>query len=236
MNINDNYKKYREDTINIEGIPYPIYDGGLRFFEQTRRIKKWPINNGDLVVDVGCGHLPFPYATILLDKDMKDGKERFYFPIPHDERQLIEADIEQGLPFKNKEIDFLYCSHTLEHCNDPGFVISEIERVAKRGFIETPNLIFEILFGGNDDTHKWVTDYCEDSDVLNFRKLKRKELSAIKRRKELGNVIYKLFKDNEKPFRLHLTAYWKNQDVFTECFLWEDKINFNVVKEGVLSY
>ena len=37
----------------------------------------------------------------------------------------------ESLPFSDKEIDFLICSHCIEHVNDPLSVFSEFSRIAK---------------------------------------------------------------------------------------------------------
>jgi SAM-dependent methyltransferase len=229
-NQSDNNRLIRPSE-EMDGIPFRIYDGGLRFFEQTRRIGNWPIRqpNNKKIVDVGCGHTPFPYANILVDKDIANCKERFGFAIPVDGRRIIEADIEVMLPFSDKEVDFLYCSHTLEHCENPLIAAQEIIRVAKAGFIEVPNIIYELLFGGDESLHKWISDYNELSNQLLFRKLTSSEKKAIQRRKQLGDYPWKLFADPEKPKRLHSVAYWQNQELFTNCFLWEN--SFSVIIE-----
>jgi SAM-dependent methyltransferase len=229
--VNISKENILESSIIVEGIPYPIYDGGLRFFEQTRRIGNWPIDKTTQnIVDVGCGHTPFPYANILIDKNISDCKERFGFAIPNDCRTIIEADVEIQLPLSNKEVDFLYCSHTLEHCEEPIRALKEIMRVAKAGFIETPNIVYELLFGGNESLHKWVTECDERENKLVFRKLSSTEKKAIIRREQLGDYPWKLFADPIKKHRLHHTAYWQNQELFTNCFLWQNSFNIEIIE------
>jgi hypothetical protein len=52
----------------------------------------------------------------------------------------IQRDICDREPFlfKDKEIDFVVCSQTLEDVRDPLWVCSEMIRVAKAGYIEVP--------------------------------------------------------------------------------------------------
>jgi ubiquinone/menaquinone biosynthesis C-methylase UbiE len=51
------------------------------------------------------------------------------------------------LPFEDKSVDFLICSHTLEDLRDPIRVCREINRVAKAGYIEVPSRAMETIFG-----------------------------------------------------------------------------------------
>lgn len=68
--------------------------------------------------------------------------------------------------FKNKEIDFLYTMQMLEHVDDPEKACSEIMRVAKRGFIDTPRDICDIHMGHPE--HKWFINLVDN--VLVFSK------------------------------------------------------------------
>jgi SAM-dependent methyltransferase len=221
-----------EATQHVTGIPYPVYDAGLRFYEQTRRIGMWPIPHGRIesVVDVGCGHVPFPYANVLVDREPSLATERFGWPIPRDDRPLIAADLERGLPFANRSVDFMYCSHVLEHCEHPDAACGEILRVAKAGFIETPSLTFELILGGDEHSpHRWVTEYDDRHNLLTFRRLSGHERRIIERRIATGNAISRLLRDPLNPWRCHSVAYWKNQEMFTNCFLWNDTFQYQVL-------
>ena len=55
---------------------------------------------------------------------------------------LVQADA-QALPFKDKCVDYILCSETIEHLPNPDVAIREISRVAREGFlISTPNFGF----------------------------------------------------------------------------------------------
>lgn len=67
----------------------------------------------------------------------------------------VVCDINQGLPFKDNEIDEVYSRHTLEHVDDIFFVMKEIYRILK----PTGNLIIKVPHfscptGYSDLTHK----------------------------------------------------------------------------------
>ena len=50
-------------------------------------------------------------------------------------------------PFPDQYFDYCTCSHTLEDIRDPLWVCSEMRRVAKAGYIETPSMAFELTRG-----------------------------------------------------------------------------------------
>ena len=50
-------------------------------------------------------------------------------------------------PFPDHYFDYCTCSHTLEDIRDPLWVCSEMRRVAKAGYIETPSMAFELTRG-----------------------------------------------------------------------------------------
>lgn len=67
-------------------------------------------------------------------------------------------------PFPDQFFDFCTCSHTLEDLRDPIWVCSEMRRVAKAGYIETPSMAFELTRGREANVpvglshHFWVVE------------------------------------------------------------------------------
>ena len=51
----------------------------------------------------------------------------------------------ENLPFKDKTFDFVIAAHVLEHSAHPEKFLSELQRVAKSGYIEVPDAIMERL-------------------------------------------------------------------------------------------
>jgi len=93
----------------------------------------------DLVLDIGSGDKPHWRADVIADKFLHDDQQRNSGRVLLDKRKLfVKADVAK-LPFQDKTFDFVYCSHLLEHVDDPGQAIKEIIRVGKAGYLEVPS-------------------------------------------------------------------------------------------------
>jgi len=66
---------------------------------------------------------------------------------------MIIAAVER-LPFATKSFDFVICSHVIEHVEHPDRALRELERVGRRGYIETPSADWEKLAGF--PFHRWL--------------------------------------------------------------------------------
>jgi uncharacterized protein YbaR (Trm112 family)/SAM-dependent methyltransferase len=113
--------------------------------------KRLGITESDLVLDVGSGSSPDLRSNVLCDKFVVDGTERHGGAILRD-RPLVVGDVER-LPFKSGAFDYVICSHVLEHVSDPAQALSELGRVANRGYIETPSAEWELVAGF--PFHRW---------------------------------------------------------------------------------
>lgn len=105
------------------------------------------------VLDIGSGHRPHIDATHLVDLYLEDDKERGK-KLKCVGKILIQADIE-ALPFKAKVFDYVYASHVLEHTVDPALACRELIRVAKAGYIETPDPFYEQGYGYPNKERGW---------------------------------------------------------------------------------
>jgi SAM-dependent methyltransferase len=101
-----------------------------------------PIRRDDFVLDVGSGGNPHPAADLILDKYV-DPIHRLGVRLRTD-RPFVLADAVR-MPFRDKTFDFAVAFHVLEHMPDPASFLNELQRVAKAGYIETPNVFFERL-------------------------------------------------------------------------------------------
>lgn len=100
-----------------------------------------------LVLDVGSGHNPHPRANILVDRFIENDRHRSgqAVTLPSG-KSFIVADA-SALPFRADTFDFVICSHVAEHIPESSLesFCSELNRVAKAGYIETPNVLTEYL-------------------------------------------------------------------------------------------
>lgn len=103
----------------------------------------------DRVLEIGPGATPHPRSDIFLELDYKDEEERIAqsgnVGILNTNKEIVYYD---GIkfPFKDKEFDYVICSHVLEHVNDADTFLKEIERVGKKGYLEFPTVYYDYLY------------------------------------------------------------------------------------------
>jgi hypothetical protein len=137
------------------------------------------LHPADVVLDIGGWAHPFNRANYVMD--FEPYESRGYYnrtfardnPIPplggqtecFDKARWIQRDIceRTPYPFRDKEIDFLICSHTLEDIRDPLWVCAEMIRIAKAGYIEVPSRVWETCRGHEPaiaglSHHRWLID------------------------------------------------------------------------------
>ena len=104
----------------------------------------------DVVVDIGGWAQPLTRADFVVDLMPYETRGIFGRVGPEPERftrdTWLKVDIcTEPLPFEDQSVDYLVCSHTLEDLRDPIRVCKEINRVAKRGYIEVPSRRMESI-------------------------------------------------------------------------------------------
>lgn len=181
---------------------------------------RFGIRRGDKVLDVGCGARPFIFATHLADVSLSDNTQRFGGSVPPTHLPFYECSVER-MPFKDREFDFVYCSHVMEHVDNPAAACHEIMRVGKRGYIECPRSWVEYAF--HSSAHRWLVDH--ERNCLIFREKLDEE------RNDFLGIQYSIFtwlKDHR--FR----RYWdkpKTKAIRNVEFYWEDSFNFLVIQK-----
>ncbi len=147
-----------------------------RYEQYQSRFFDLKLNPGDTVLDMGSGHFPLPYATTLADISLTDGsigRAGNEFKLVAGKR-VVECTVEET-PFADKEFDFVYCSHVLEHVTDPEKACAELMRIGKRGYIETPKPGKDVLFNtAAVSNHKWAVEFIHG--VLTFREYEEADL------------------------------------------------------------
>ena len=172
------------------------------------------------VLDVGGWYIPFTRADYVVDLMPYETRGRGQGPGP--ERfgpdSWAQLDVcRDPLPFGDKSFDFVVCSHTLEDIRDPLFLCTELNRVAKAGYIETPSLLAELTFGIESKRyagwyhHRWLV--AMQDDRITFRH---------KPHFVHGNWRYHL------PKRM---ARSLTRGERVTCMLWEDSFSFEELIE-----
>ncbi len=161
-----------------------------------------PVDKDALVLEVGSGGNPYFRSNVLIDAYF-DTRERHYAKLITD-RPTVLGFVE-NLPFKDNSFDFVIASHVLEHSKDPEKFLSEIQRVAKAGYIEVPDAFFERLACYLDHRLE-ITDI--DNELI-IRKKKNyiqdeevEKLFANKFKSVFGKIVAKY------PFKFNVRYYW----------------------------
>lgn len=179
----------------------------------------WDIRPGELVLDVGSGGWPFTKATHLADRFPDETTHRVE-ALRRDERPFVAVDLE-CLPFSDGAWDFVFCSHVLEHLEHPGRAIRELMRVGRRGYIEVPTRLSDVMldFTRLPDHHRWHGLVLGGTLVL-------VEWTEGERR-ELGQAFYSaLQSDFANPFQ---DFFERNRDLFFASLPWTGRIDFLVI-------
>lgn len=154
------------------------------FSHKIKSIKKT-----DRVLEIGPGGTPHDRADVFLDidpKHFKDEHEALYqrgaAPPLKTDKPIVYYDGKK-FPFKNKEFDYVICSHVLEHVDDVGAFVKEIFRITDKGYIEFPTILYDyiydipvhpnfVYFDKNANTLRWLkkhqTNFADFKDVQHF--------------------------------------------------------------------
>ncbi|MBF0123429.1 MAG: class I SAM-dependent methyltransferase [Candidatus Omnitrophica bacterium] len=195
----------------------PSWDGEKDRFSYQKKLFNFSIKDGDRVLDVGCGAIPFPLATVVVDLHTGETSHR-QAPLVTNGKELVVADI-QDLPFPDKSFDFVYCSHVLEHVKDPEKACRELMRVGKRGYIEVPSLMTDTLFAWAKGMHRWFCVVI--AGRLVFFEYSPRQLEGI--RSSYWKDIH--FSRVHHPLQ---DVFFDNLDIFYNGFLWEESFSYAV--------
>ncbi len=141
------------------------------------------------VIDIGSGHNLHPRANVLLEKELEESIHRSgeKAKIPPG-KTLVIGDATDMKFFKDKEFDYAIASHIAEHIENIEAFLKELQRVARRGYIETPGPLSEFFL--NEPYHLWIV--YKKGDTLVFKKKKRF--------KSFSELFYKIFYLNENRY------------------------------------
>lgn len=175
-----------------------------------------PVPKDALVLEVGSGGNPYPRANVLVDP-YEETSERFWVPLRRD-RPFVFAFAEK-LPFKARAFDFVIASHVLEHSPNPEKFIAELQRVAKAGYIEVPDALFERLNPYKD--HRLEITVRGSKLVIRKKPGWIVEPETVELYEDRAKKLVTTDLIARKPFDFHVRYYWN------------DKIDFTVVNPEV---
>lgn len=106
----------------------------LPFYERPHFAKR--------ILEVGGGHNPYDGVTHAVDKYPADNSQRAGSMVLGKNVEFKVGELE-AIPFQEPKFDFMYASHVFEHVSLPQSAIAEMNRVAKKGYVETPSPLRE---------------------------------------------------------------------------------------------
>lgn len=139
------------------------------------------LKESDVVLDIGAWGQPFNRSNYVID--FMPYETRGYYGFQGGERQYftketwIQQDIcsREPFPFRDKQFDFVICSHTLEDIRDPIWVCQEMNRIGKQGYIETPSRLTESCRGVESRQrsgywhHRWLVEFQDNELIFNAK-------------------------------------------------------------------
>jgi SAM-dependent methyltransferase len=196
----------------------------LIFPDKIRAIK-----STDRVLEIGPGALPHERSDVFLEIAYENDEERKRQSGDQDKIELQKPVVYYDggqFPFSDNEFDYIICSHVIEHVDNVEAFLEEMFRVAKRGYIEYPTILYEYLYGF--DVHVNFVKYRHDRLVFlkksktqfnSFVSVQRFFLAALEKGythsvNELKQFMFEGF-EWDAPFRYEETG--QVQDV-----MWEE--------------
>ncbi len=133
------------------------------------RAKSIPTNAK--VLEIGPSVKPHSRATAWLDKRFRsedDQRAQRCSPLRRDSgfENRITYYEDDRFPFEDNASDYVICSHVIEHIPRAALAIfiSEMQRVAPRGYIEVPLFLYELVFP--QEVHLWHISHQNNTLLL----------------------------------------------------------------------
>ncbi len=169
----------------------------------------------DKVLEVGPGGSPHPRSDVLLELsyDNEEAAEQRGHTDKLKTNKKIVYYTGSSFPFKDNDFDYVICSHVLEHIMSLKLqsFISELQRVARKGYIEYPTVYYEYLY--NFNVHKTILN--NKNGVLYYIGKEHTSLS------EFSSVQVFFYKTLQNGYD---EVIRKNKGYFVQGFEWFDKI------------
>ena len=176
-------------------------------------------NNFNKIVEIGPGYKPFELSNYVIDID--ESYSELY-----SEKTFFKLNINYDkIPIENKFFDYCYSRHTLEDISTPFFAFNELTRVSKRGYIETPSPLIEMMKGVDALAvnyrgyihHRYIVWSDKDKNTLYFLP-KLPIIEYLIFEKDLNKQMH--YMANTKPL------LWNNY------YIWDENMTPNIIVYG----
>lgn len=169
-----------------------------------------PVPDEALVLEVGSGGNPYPRANVLIDA-YETTRERHWVPLKADRPMVIGMGEE--LPFRDGAFDFVIASHVLEHSVQPERFLAELQRVARAGYIETPDAFMERVNPYRD--HRLEVTTREGKLVIRKKPGWKADFEVVElyEHRAKPHIAGRLIPS--RPFDFHVRHYWEGRIAFT---------------------
>lgn len=185
----------------------------LKILKWSARKLKIPFFDKGLILDIGSGGNPHPFADVLLEKYLDN--EHRYSSLKID-RPIVLGDANR-MPFKDKIFSYSMAYHVLEHITTPDLFLNELQRISDSGYIETPNALYELLHPFN--VHCLEVIHLDEKIVIKKKESARGSNHFITNTEPLKHS--KSWKKN----------FYDNPRVFHNCHYWNGDIQFEIVND-----
>lgn len=182
----------------------------LRLLNWSLRKMRQPIYGRGLILDVGSGGNPHPFADVLLEKYLDNTHRLRAITV---DRPTVLADAGK-MPFRDNSFGYSFAFHVLEHMHNPDQMLNELERVSESGYIETPNALYERIHPY--DVH--LLEIFELNGVLHIHK----------KGAAMGDDFIGTLKilDTDKEWR---RFFGRHPRFFHVCYKWRGKIEYKIL-------
>lgn len=219
----------REQSIDLLAELYDLYQSlpkrEDRYALYQARLFDFGIGPSDKVLDIGSGNIPFQLATHLADLSPEDDHYgRAGAPFKHVQGKPVHTcNIEDMREFADKEFDFVYCSHVLEHVKNPERACRELMRIGRRGYIETPTRGKDLwLNTAKVSNHLWAVEYLHQK--LIFTEYTPEEAEGFQ-----CDLLMKMHLAPQSKREKALTALiYLKADLVNTMFVWENSFEYEV--------
>jgi uncharacterized protein YbaR (Trm112 family) len=178
-----------------------------------------PVGRNALVLEVGSGGNPCYRANVLLDA-FEATRQRHWVPLVA-ERPTVLGIVER-LPFKDKAFDFVIASHVFEHSTDPVGFLSELQRVARAGYIEVPDAFMERVNPYRD--HRLEVTLRDGVLLIRKKRGWQHDPELVELYEHRAKSVITSETMRRHPFQFHVRYYWS------------DKIDFRIIGEDYGSF